>query len=339
MAWLKWRGTPERGRWHAIWWERAGKTRKKRSRALSRNRAHAEKLLDEIQANLARRGVGLGQLVAFAQLRQAYLQQLVADGCAPGYVARVRIALAHFERHYPKLRVADVTADLLDAYKVKRRADGIEGSTMNRELGAIKAAVRKGRRWQFQVNDLSDVGKVKNAEKAKSGYTESDIQELLRKALPRLLVVLYLGLYAGLRRGEMLRLRVRDVNFELDRIILGDGWKTKTGAVRALPLHPRLKTFLKAWLKGKKPDELVLPWECSEQHLTGQFSSLRRKCGIERGSIHRLRHTFVTALKRVDVDTKKVQLMVGHKKEETTGTYTHLEIKDLKSSMRKLKYG
>ena len=341
MAWLKWRGTLARGSHHAYWWERAGKKRRKRSRTLGRDEAAARKVLTEINRNLSLRGVGLPEVAELKELKDKYLQLLRGDGAAPAYVARVAIILDHLERIYPGVFVSEITADLLDDYKVKRREEGIEGTTINREIAALKAAVRKGRRWRFQVNDLSDVTKVKVAEKAKMSYAPSEITTILAKAEGAMRMVAMLGLYAGLRRGEMLELRWRDVDFEQGKITLGDGWVTKTRDARALPLNVELRVYLAGILLERgavRPQDRVLAWETSPQNLTGQLRAFLRAAGVARGAIHWLRHTFVTALKKASVDTKKVQRMVGHKKETTTDGYTHLEVDDLRAGMAALKY-
>jgi integrase len=344
MAWLKYRGTPARGSFHAYWSERVGKKRRKPSRSLrTRDEAEARRLLGAIETNLRLRGVGLPEVAELAELREKYLGLLAADGAAASYTARVRIVFGHFERHYPGIRVSEITADLLDEYKVKRRADGVSGSTINWEVTALRAAVRRGRRWRYQVNDLSDVGQVKVAEKPKQHYSAAEVELILATAHERERTVALLGLFAGLRRGEMLQLRWRDVDFELNKITLGDGWLTKTRDARALPLEPALlkphlmKMHYEAVGRGAGgPDDLVLEWTTSPQNLTGKFIAYLRAAGILQGSIHWLRHTFITRLEQLNVGRAKTQRIVGHKKSTTTDGYTHMEIEDLRPAIAAL---
>jgi integrase len=343
MAWLKWRGSEKRGKWTAIWTERVGGRARKVYRALHRDRRTAEVMLHEIERNLALKGVGLGQVVPFRRLRDDYLKHLAANGCAPTYLARVRIVLAHVDRLYPGLKLPALTAPLLDDYKLKRLADQIDAATINRELGVVKAAVRSGRRWQYQVADLGEVANVRGAKKVRRGFTAEAIAGALEKASPLLAVVFRLGLYAGLRRMEILALRWTNVDWAQNALVLGDGWRTKNGRPRAVPLHPQLRAALLAWrgalaAPGPLPEHVV-PWAATPQALTGRLVYfLRRKCGVPAGAVHTLRHTFITELKRQDTDTGKTMRLVGHATEKVTQGYTHLEVADLRADVERLKY-
>jgi integrase len=338
MAWLKWRGTAARGSYHAIWWEGRGRKRRKRSRALSRNENTAKAMLRELAGHLERGALGLARVVPLAQLKADYVKHLRAGGAAPTYLQRVQIALGHLERLYPRLKVPQVTADLLDEYKARREREGVERSTINRELGVIKQAVRKGRRWAYQVQDLSDVSKMKVGDKAKSGYGMVEVRDLIACAPPPLRLVAQLGLLAGLRRGEILQLRWVDVDFKAGKIVLGDGWRTKTGKTRAVPIHPQLMEPLLLAAGGRMPQDRVLDWKASPQALTGAFTSLRRRAGIPKGSIHRLRHTFVTAMANANVEKSKRMRTVGHTSDRTHEGYTHLEVEDLRHAVDAVKY-
>ncbi len=339
MAWLKWRGTPARGRWYVVWTEGGRGRRRKRYRVAGRTRAIAELVRREVEANLARQGVGLGLVVRLSVLRDSYLQLLAANGGAPGYLTRVRVVLAHLERYYPGIMVPAITPQMLDNYKLRRRQDGIAAPTINRELGVIKAAVRKGRRWQYQIQDLSDVAPVRGQETVRATFSAEQIRTMLEAANDTLRLVIRLGLYAGLRRSEILQLRWSNVNYEEQTLVLGNGWKTKTGAARALPLHPALEAELRGRDHGTDAAALVLPWSATPHALTARFTYfLRRRCGIAHGTIHTLRHTFVTALKRKDVDTGKIMRAAGHKTERVTQGYTHLVVADLKDGIERLDY-
>jgi integrase len=338
MAWLKWRGTTARGSYHAIWWEGRGRKRRKRSRALSRNENTAKAMLRELAGHLERGAVGLARVVPLSQLKADYIKHLRAGGAATTYLQRVQIALGHLERLYPRLKVPQVTADLLDDYKARREREGVERSTINRELGVIKQAVRKGRRWAYQVQDLSDVSKMKVGDKAKSGYGMGEVRDLIACAPPPLRLVAQLGLLAGLRRGEILQLRWVDVDFKAGKIVLGDGWRTKTGKTRAVPIHPQLMEPLLHAAGGRMPQDRVLDWKASPQALTGAFTSLRRRAGIPKGSIHRLRHTFVTAMANANVEKSKRMRTVGHTSDRTHEGYTHLEVEDLRHAVDAVNY-
>jgi integrase/recombinase XerC len=343
MAWLKYRGTPARGSYYAIWTERVGRKRKQRWRSLrTRDTAVAGQALREIGRNLTLDGVGLGQVVPLAQLRDKYVKHLRAALAAPEYVARVEIVLTHLERLYPAIKVPQLTAELLDEYKLKRRAEGIAATTLKREVAAIKTVVRTGRRWHFRTADLSDVTKMKVQTPAKVPYGRDAVKALFERARAdedRLMyTVLLLGLYAGLRRSEILALRWRDVDFEAGRLLVGVGWRAKGGKARAVALNVHLGEHLAAIRGAAGPEDRMVPWPHTPQALTGRFVAFRARVGLPAGSLHTLRHTFVTELKKLDVDTGKTMRLTGHTTERTTQGYTHLEVGDLKESVDRLDF-
>lgn len=342
MAWKKWRGTPERGAYHAIWKEAAPELksgRRTRYRRLSRDEREAERLLRELNRNLDRTGVGLGRIVELAELRQAFIKHLKSKNCRPATLQRYEIALKHLEAMYPDTKAAQLTPDLIDDYKARRLEAGIEASTVNREVGIIKTAARKARRWRIEVQDLADVEKLRADKPAKVAFPAQEIEAMLRHGdtIDRLVVLL--GCYFGLRRGEMTALAPRAVELAERKIIVGLNSRTKTGETRAIPMHPRAARHLRFWLRRIGPQAArVLPWAGSGSALTARFKRLRERLGMPDGTIHELRHTFATALKRGNADTKKGQRMTGHTKETTFDAYTHLDVSDLRDAVLALKF-
>jgi integrase len=296
-------------------------------------------MLREIDRNRDLKSVGLAQTVAWPLFRADYMKHLKTEGCAPSTLVRVEIILRHLERLFPITNLMDITPRLLDDFKSARRDEEIDPATINRELSAIKAAVRQGKRWQFQVHDLSDVSKVKVPEKVSVSFTHEELKTMIEKADPLFRMFILMGLYAGLRREEMLQLRWTNVNWDRKTLILGDGWKTKTGRIRVLPLHPKLEAALISWKAVCGASERVVQWDRAPHQLSGMFTHfLRKRCGIARGSLHSLRHTFVTALKRKDVSGAKVQKLAGHASARTTEIYTHLDVRDLEEGVSRLNF-
>lgn len=341
MAFIRWRGSDERGKFYGVWYERIGGKRKKKWKPLSRDKKTAERMLREIERNLDLKGAGMAQSVSWKQLRTEYLKFLTNAGCASSTLVRVGIILNHFERLYPITGLMDVTPKLLDDYKGVRKEEGIEPATINRELSAIKAAIKQARRWQYQAHDLGDVAKMKEVDKARECFTNADVQNMLVKADPMFRMLILLGLYAGLRREEMLQLRWRDVDWDRKVLVLGDGWLTKTRRIRLQPVGPELEGALRKWQGAcGSRSERVIQWDRAPHQLSGMFTHfLRKRCGIAKGSLHALRHTFITRLAQGNVVGSKVQRLAGHTSGRTTEIYTHLGVEDLRESVTRLDYG
>src|SRR5574338_1102879 len=59
--------------------------------------------------------------------------------------------------------------------------------------------------------------------------------------------------YTGMRRGEVVQITWKDVNFQKDLITIGsDTFQTKTRKQRVVPMHPNVKALLLKKVKSKK---------------------------------------------------------------------------------------
>ena len=136
--------------------------------------------------------------------------------------------------------------------------------------------------------------------------------------------------FTGLRRGELLALHWRDVDFDSSlirvRASYAGGMQTspKSGKVRSVPMAPDVAAMLKRLSEREHftgEDELVF---CGE---TGRFldaSALRRRymralkaAGLRSLRFHDLRHTFGTRM-IAKADIRRVQEWMGHADVQTT---------------------
>lgn len=340
MAWLKWRGSEGRGRWYGSWSETVSGKRRKVWKALSRDKKTAERMLREIERNIDLRGAGLAQPIEWRQFREEYLKHMTSTGKAASTLVRIKIIFKHLEDFCPITNLMQLTPKLLDDYKGDRKSKGIEPATVNREISAIKAAIKRARRWQFQAHDLDPVDKLPVIDKPRECFTNADIQVMLANADPMFRIIILLGLYAGLRREEMLQLRWSDIKWTDKLMVLGSGWKTKTNTVRHQPIPPTLEVALARWKEVCPAEsERVIQWNHQPHQLSGMFTHfLRKRCGIAKGCLHALRHTFITALAQKDVIGSKVQKLAGHKSGRTTEIYTHLRVADVWEAVNRLDY-
>ncbi len=142
--------------------------------------------------------------------------------------------------------------------------------------------------------------------------------------------------YAGLRLGELLALRWRDVDFGGHALTIGRAISagveasTKSGRVRRVPLPDQVAAALdrvsrRADFTG--PDEMVF---CNAFGRTLDTSALRRRfaraqtaAGVRPLRWHDLRHTYGSLLAANGVDLVTIQAVMGHSALATTGRYLH----------------
>jgi integrase len=138
--------------------------------------------------------------------------------------------------------------------------------------------------------------------------------------------------FTGLRRGELVALRWRDVDFAGEAIRVrasytyGTLTAPKSGKVRTVPMVPEVARALARLAPNPGEDELVFPGERGE-YLDGSALRRRYEDALERASLrrirfHDLRHTFGSlAINRASI--VEVQEWMGHADVATTRRYLH----------------
>jgi len=147
-------------------------------------------------------------------------------------------------------------------------------------------------------------------------------------------------LYAtGLRVSELVRLRLRDVNFDAGYLLAyGKGRKERLvpiGAVALTGLRAYIDGPRDAFCKGRAAEALFLTRLGSPMRrqsfwkILGQYAVAT---GIRKHlSPHKLRHSFATHLVERGADLRSVQAMLGHADIGTTEIYTHVSRSHLRA--------
>ena len=143
---------------------------------------------------------------------------------------------------------------------------------------------------------------------------------------------------AGLRASEVVHLKVSDIDSQrmVIRVEQGKGKKD-----RYAMLSPALLELLRAWYRHARSQRMILPggWlfpgqnpvnPLSTRQLNRAFHITLEAAGIDkRVSLHSLRHAFATHLLEQNEDIRVIQVLLGHKKLETTARYAQVATKIL----------
>jgi site-specific recombinase XerD len=137
---------------------------------------------------------------------------------------------------------------------------------------------------------------------------------------------------AGLRASEVISLKISDIDSArmVIRVEQGKGRKD-----RYVMLSEHLLELLRAWWKAARPQGWLFPGRDPVQPLTTR--QLNRACHAaaqmaeidKRVSLHTLRHSFATHLLEQKTDIRVIQVLLGHKKLDTTALYTRVALKAL----------
>jgi site-specific recombinase XerD len=148
----------------------------------------------------------------------------------------------------------------------------------------------------------------------------------------------------GLRRSEVLGLRMQDLRPAERRVFIADG---KGGHQRLVPVSSRFFTEVAAYLDTERPagagtDRVFVVLKgpnrgqpLSVRGLDEMLTGARRRAGLAHATCHELRHTCLTRLREAGMALEAVQAQAGHASIETTRIYLHLADDWLANQYRK----
>lgn len=180
------------------------------------------------------------------------------------------------------------------------------------------------------------------AAKEKEVLTADECQVLLdRVTNTRARTFLLIGLHTGMRRGEILGLQWKDIDFKAKVIHVRHNAVVKEGATtvsedlktksakRNIPLSEELE----AWLAERKKtshSQYVIAMEDHKPLTKSAYRSMwklvERELPDTHVTAHILRHTYITRLFEAGLDVKEIQYLAGHSTMDMTlKVYTHYD--------------
>jgi integrase len=222
--------------------------------------------------------------------------------------------------------------DFRDAEKKKPIQHGTERSnrTVNIEMEFLRRIFNKAVMWEMLERSPFDRGEglfYKNTLKRERALTEDEVKKLIEACPPYLKPIVISAIYTGLRKGDILSLKWKDVDLEKGVIQVIE---KKTEKTRNIALNNDMRTLLKSLrVRG----DYVFPGKNGKpfKDVKKSFQSALEDAGIEQSKdrrkkivFHTLRHTCISLLTERGADTTMVKNYVAHASEQMTEHYTHL---------------
>ena len=207
--------------------------------------------------------------------------------------------------------------------KIGQTDKTVSPSTINRQLGTLRGMFNKAVAWgQLQINPMKSVQFLKEPAGRLRFLETEEIVKLLSNCSSTLRPIVILAVFAGMRRGEILKLKWNNIDYKRGIITLLD---TKNGEKRELPMNKEVKD---AFIQVRKHPESPYVF-CNEQgqprhDIRKSFSTALRKSDITDFRFHDLRHSFASQLVMAGVDLNTVRELLGHKDITMTLRYSHL---------------
>lgn len=300
-------------------------------------KAEAERWITDTEAkmNAARYGV-LDGSPTLRELISVYLARVTPlKKGADSEKWRLKAIARHSIASYA---VGKLTAGIIANWRDERLLGGnghepVGPATVTRELNLLHHVLEVARKeWGVgtEVNPVGDVRRPQQPPARARRLSETEKETLLEACkasgsnyLPG---VVELALETGMRQGEIVSLRVEQVDLKECAVSLKAG-ATKTNEARTVPLSSRARAILKEAI-GERKEGRVWPGLTSEA-VKRAFIRVREKAGIPDLRFHDTRHDATTRFVEMGLSDTEVMSITGHKTQAMMRRYTHLRAKDL----------
>ncbi len=274
---------------------------------------------------------------AISPLRRRMIEDMTVRGFTAstqrGYIRAVGDFTAFLGRSPDQAGAED-----LRRYQLLMRSAGASATTMNHAVSALRFffGVTLGR-GDAEVGMTT----VRLPQRLPVILSPDEVARLL-DAAPGLKAraALSLAYGAGLRASEVVSLKVTDIDSarQVIRVEQGKGRKD-----RYAHLSDPLLDLLRAWWLAGRDQGVMLPggWlfpgrdlvnPLTTRQLNRAFHAAKAAAGIDkRVTLHTLRHCFATHLLEQKVDIRVIQVLLGHKKLETTAHYSQVDSRTLRA--------
>ncbi|MEQ9319108.1 MAG: tyrosine-type recombinase/integrase [Polyangiaceae bacterium] len=237
----------------------------------------------------------------------------------------------HLVPAFGRLTLDRVDAMRIEGYKARKLEEGLSAKTINNQLTVLRRLLSIAVEWGL-LDFVPPIRWLKAARPEFDFLTFDEAERLIAAAEPEWRAIITVATRTGLRIGELLALRWRDVDLEAGRLVVrrstscGEVSTPKNGRTREVPLSDQARAALLEHRHER--GELVF---CDDDGAMLTRNSCRRplhrackRAGIRRIGWHKLRHTFASHLTMRGAPLKSVQELLGHGTIEMTMRYAHL---------------
>ena len=259
---------------------------------------------------------------------EKYLKQLKEKGYSESAQKRYRQVLSYFKtRKFSKKSITEYQKELTKY-------------AMNTRINYLTSLRKYLRDQDAELAEKIIIPK-QIIEHPKDIPTQEKVKEILQK--PDITtykgirdkVILELIYSAGIRRQELLNLKIEDVDIQKQILRINQGKNKKD---RIIPISGQAMQWLTKYLIKireswrPKTEYIFLSRQGYQMPIVSLHKIIRR---YGKYSCHKYRHAYATHLMRNGMKVATLQRLLGHSRIRTTQVYTQITIKELKESHAK----
>ncbi|MCR6484044.1 site-specific integrase [Amycolatopsis sp. OK19-0408] len=278
------------------------------------------------------------------------------------------IVRLHIKPRLGHLRLDALSVRIAQNFLDDLFTDGRSVATVHQTRKVLSAALTYAMRQELITRNVARLVELPRYRAAEADHwTPEETTRFLNAARtdPLYPVFVLLALY-GLRRGEAVGLRWRDVDFDRGVVRIRQQVQRIDGELRQVELktetserdEPLLATAREVLLRQREAQVAARAEAGDSWHSTGDdyelvfttrtgrpleshnvARSFLRICaqhGLRRITIHGLRHSNATAQKELQVHARDTQAILGHGDIRTTGIYEHVGLESKRNALQKV---
>lgn len=207
----------------------------------------------------------------------------------------------------------------------------VRGDTPLRSNPVPRGLPVRGQSWNGQYNKVTPL--LRTPRTLPQVLESEELNRFLRSLrTQRDRAMIFLMLFGGLRKAEVIALTLEDVHFGRRTVLVRQG---KGGHQRLIPIASMALRAVASYLAEERPPSSVPqlfvvlkgPHKGCPLSIAGLdtiVSYNRQKAGTPRVQCHRLRHTCLTRLREAGMSLEALQAQAGHRDINSTRNYLHL---------------
>ncbi|MFK8039449.1 MAG: site-specific tyrosine recombinase/integron integrase [Crocinitomicaceae bacterium] len=261
---------------------------------------------------------------------KAYVQKLLLKKYAKSTVRTYISLFTKYVIFHNGQCIDDLNELDIKNYLEKLVEQGQSGSTLNQTVNAIKFYYEVVLEMPNRFYDIERPFKESTLPKVLNKKEVASILSVITNLKHHCVVSLLYS--AGLRRAELLNLKLADIDGENNTVTIRNGKGRKD---RITIVSASLVKQLRVYFKACRPKEYLFEGEKGGQYSATSVSQIIKRAAKKAGvtkkvSPHMLRHSFATHLLEDGTDLRQIQLLLGHSSTKTTEIYTHVTKSHLK---------
>jgi integrase len=196
-------------------------------------------------------------------------------------------------------------------------------ATINRSLGTLKKALTLA--WEadiIPINYGEKIERLKEYNEREVFLTLEQVKAIADKASDTVKAAIWIAIYTGMRRGEILKLERAHIANGMITIPAGN---TKTLKMRSAPIIKPLEPWLEK-----------VPLGIGFEGLKSGFVRAREAAGMNHVHFHDLRHSTASLLAHAGVDLHTISKILGHSTTRMSERYAHIKVDKQRSALEKV---